>query len=104
MHPSILSSVQILVSINPCRSIDGLYELPNVSELKFRATASLQAAQDGGKMLSNVSKLSPHVYSTADQAYSKLLQGLSSGTDDNQSILVSGESGAGKTEACKLLL
>jgi len=43
----------------------------------------------------------PHVYSIAAQAYNGLVD---SDTHESQSILISGESGAGKTEATKLVL
>jgi myosin-5 len=43
--------------------------------------------------------LSPHVYAVADAAYSKMMK-----TKQSQSILVSGESGAGKTETSKLIM
>ncbi|KAG9153858.1 hypothetical protein Leryth_005955 [Lithospermum erythrorhizon] len=42
---------------------------------------------------------SPHIYSTADAAYRKLMSG-----EVNQSIILSGESGAGKTETAKILM
>ncbi len=42
---------------------------------------------------------SPHVYSVSAAAYSGLIK-----TGHNQTILVSGESGSGKTETCRLLL
>ena len=44
-------------------------------------------------------ELGPHVYSTSAAAYRGLRD-----YDRNQSILVSGESGAGKTETVKILM
>jgi myosin heavy subunit len=43
--------------------------------------------------------LPPHIYALSEQAYQTLLQ-----TDVSQSILISGESGAGKTESIKYIL
>ena len=39
--------------------------------------------------------LDPHVYTVADAAYRDMATGISMGTDASQSILISGESGAG---------
>jgi myosin-5 len=44
-----------------------------------------------------MSRLSPHVYAMAEEAWSSMMREAK-----NQSILVSGESGAGKTEVCKI--
>ncbi|KAL1537890.1 Myosin-2 [Salvia divinorum] len=42
---------------------------------------------------------SPHIYAVADKAYNEMMTG-----ERNQSIVISGESGAGKTETAKLVM
>ena len=43
----------------------------------------------------------PHIYAVAEAAYSNMMK---SSSTENQSILVSGESGAGKTESVKIMM
>ncbi|XP_016362447.1 myosin-IIIb-like [Sinocyclocheilus anshuiensis] len=47
--------------------------------------------------------LPPHIFAVADRAYQSMLGHLATGPK-NQCIVISGESGAGKTESTKLLL
>ncbi|XP_038821280.1 myosin-IIIb-like isoform X2 [Salvelinus namaycush] len=49
------------------------------------------------------SKLPPHIFAVADRAYQSMMGRLATGRR-NQCIVISGESGAGKTESTKLLL
>ncbi|KAI9486952.1 MAG: P-loop containing nucleoside triphosphate hydrolase protein [Benjaminiella poitrasii] len=44
-------------------------------------------------------EMSPHIYAVADQAYHDMVQ-----DKENQSILITGESGAGKTENTKIVI
>ncbi|PIO63936.1 myosin head, partial [Teladorsagia circumcincta] len=73
----------ILISINPYEEIDGLYSIDTIK--KYR-----------GKSLG---QMPPHVYAVADKAYREMRR-----NKESQSIIVSGESGAGKTESQKAIL
>lgn len=46
----------------------------------------------------------PHVYAIADKAYRNMTAPATEYSQRSQSIMVSGESGAGKTETCKIIM
>eukprot|EP00736_Rhodelphis_marinus_P006100 Rmarinus@m.26890 len=75
----------ILISINPFKRLPGLY-----------ATDTMDKYMQPGVQLE---KESPHVYAVACAAYRAMAEDKT-----NSSVLISGESGAGKTEATKLCL
>ena len=86
----------ILISVNPYKSIEGMYELPSDEVLKARATKATSDFDDYDR---NKEKLPPHVFTLANETYLALMD-----TGLCQSVLLSGESGAGKTEACKKII
>ncbi|XP_069898312.1 unconventional myosin-X isoform X2 [Dipodomys merriami] len=73
----------IIASVNPYRPIAGLYE---------RATMERYSRRHLGE-------LPPHIFAIANECYRCLWR-----RHDNQCVLISGESGAGKTESTKLIL
>jgi len=73
----------VLVSVNPFKTIRGLYSKDLMT--KYYGRFKFEQA--------------PHVYASAEEAYRQLLS-----TGKDQCILVSGESGAGKTEAAKKVM
>ncbi|GMY26957.1 myosin-6-like isoform X1, partial [Fagus crenata] len=73
----------ILIAVNPFRRLPHLYDNHMMEQYKGAA----------------IGELSPHPFAIADAAYRLMInEGIS------QSILVSGESGAGKTESTKMLM
>ncbi|KAJ4955072.1 hypothetical protein NE237_011855 [Protea cynaroides] len=73
----------ILIAVNPFRRLPHLYDNHMMAQYKGAAFG----------------ELSPHPFAIADAAYRQMInEGIS------QSILVSGESGAGKTESTKMLM
>lgn len=73
----------ILIAVNPYKEIGNLYSLDTIKKYQ-------------GKSLGTVL---PHAYAIGDKAYRDMRS-----LKQSQSIIVSGESGAGKTENAKFLL
>ena len=82
------STGPILIAVNPFQNL-GIYSTSNVGVYK-------KAGEEAAKLKAEFS-LPPHVFKIADVAYRSMLLSYSNGqtTKANQSILVSGESGAG---------
>jgi myosin heavy subunit len=77
----------------------------NDREMKlYSHYGSLKAQRDSEK--DTPSPPPPHVFATADLAFRNMSRGLGNGRTScqNQTILVSGESGAGKTETTKIAM
>ncbi|KAG6596139.1 myosin-like protein [Phytophthora cinnamomi] len=77
----------ILIAINPYQQLGDAYSERKMTEYYGKAMGMLP----------------PHVFALADHAYTQLIQG---GALDpaNQSIIISGESGSGKTETTKIIM
>lgn len=76
----------VLISINPYRAVPGLYDSP----LRYFLPIG---------MGTEIARLPPHLFKTANDAYRNLAV-----ERRNQSIIISGESGAGKTEGSKYVM
>ncbi|CAL0326337.1 unnamed protein product [Lupinus luteus] len=73
----------ILIAVNPFRRLPHLYDIHMMEQYKGAAFG----------------ELSPHLFAVADTCYRAMIN-----ENGSQSILVSGESGAGKTETTKMLM
>ena len=94
MEENIYTSLgTILISVNPFKWIAGLYE--EEQSARYVAAAQRGGASGGG----DDGTPQPHVFAVTQQAFTQMCD---SGND--QSLIISGESGAGKTEAVKKCL
>lgn len=85
-----------LISINPFRPLPHLYSSEVAKRYEAAATA---AAADPAGAAAELDSLPPHLFRVADAAYRDMISNRRS-----QSIVIGGESGAGKTEALKYVL
>ena len=89
----------VLVALNPFAQQPKLYATDVLEAYQRRAkfveenTAAAAEGEEG------VAAAAPHIYEIAASAYQGLLS-----RNKSQSVVINGESGAGKTESCKLIL
>lgn len=76
-------TASVLLAVNPYHNVEGLYSQD-------------QCARYRGK---HIGALPPHPYAIADAAYRALVR-----EHKNQAFIISGESGAGKTETAKIVM
>lgn len=81
----------VLIAVNPFQSLPDLYAPGQVDHFVHRPAVGMEA--------NDVDKYRPHIFLTADKAFKEMrLRGKS------QSIIITGESGAGKTETTKFVM
>eukprot|EP01135_Chromosphaera_perkinsii_P001007 Nk52_evm21s156 gene=Nk52_evmTU21s156 len=87
-----------LISVNPYKCVTSKYYAPNL----IQSYCSCVRSEGVDAFDALRTKLSPHIFTIAGMAYKNMINGL--GEYKNQSIIVSGESGAGKTVSTKHMM
>ncbi|KFG58513.1 myosin [Toxoplasma gondii RUB] len=95
----------ILIAVNPFKQITGLYDMKQLvryiasSELPMPGVPSSSSGSSSNAPVALPISRQPHVFASSSAAY----QGMCN-EKQSQTILISGESGAGKTESTKFVM
>ena len=81
----------VLIAVNPFQPLPDLYSDSTVGHYVSRPALGAEA--------NDAKKYTPHIFLTADKAFKQMRV-----TKESQSIIITGESGAGKTETTKFVM